>query len=200
MPTLLDIAADLVSIEPASQATRLLGRLMEHTRATAGAVLVPSDQDLRVFVSRQASLERLSQGRSAVASQRLLLQRGEPVSAEGITLLPLTRDSGLVGVVLLEGGTSSMEGTDLILTAIVAAVMVAMAPRPLGGDLDQFVGIRSDEVERHRLIELLKRNEWNLARVARVLGVTRRTVYMRLKRYDIARQKVPKTVKGGVFV
>ena len=69
MPTLLDIAADLVSIEPASQATRLLGRLMEHTRATAGAVLVPSDQDLRVFVSRQASLERLSQGRSAVASR-----------------------------------------------------------------------------------------------------------------------------------
>jgi transcriptional regulator of acetoin/glycerol metabolism len=55
-------------------------------------------------------------------------------------------------------------------------------------------------VERHRLIELLKRNEWNLARVARVLGVTRRTVYMRLKRYDIARQKVPKTVKGGVLV
>jgi transcriptional regulator of acetoin/glycerol metabolism len=54
-------------------------------------------------------------------------------------------------------------------------------------------------VERHRLVELLKRNEWNLARVARVLGVTRRTVYMRLKRYDIARQKVPKTVKG-VFV
>jgi predicted DNA-binding protein (UPF0251 family) len=153
-----------------------------------------------VFVSRQASLERLSQGRSAVASQRLLLQRGEPVSADGITLLPLTRDSGLVGVVLLEGGTSSMEGTDLILTAIVAAVMVAMAPRPLAGDLDQFVGIRSDELERHRLIELLKRNEWNLARVARVLGVTRRTVYMRLKRYDIARQKVPKTVKGGVFV
>ena len=169
---------------------------MEHTRATAGAVLVPSDQDLRVFVSRQASLERLSQGRSTVASQRLLLQRGEAVVADGVTLLPLTRDGGLVGVVLLEGSSLSLEGTDLILTAIVAAVMVAMAPRPLGSDLDQFVGIRSDEVERHRLIELLKRNEWNLARVARVLGVTRRTVYMRLKRYDIARQKVPKTVKG----
>jgi predicted DNA-binding protein (UPF0251 family) len=199
MPTLLDIAADLVSIEPASQATRLLGRLMEHTRATAGAVLVPSDQDLRVFVSRQASLERLSQARSTVAAQRLLLQRGEALSADGITLLPLTREGGLVGVVLLEGGTSSVEGTDLILTAIVAAVMVSMAPRPLAGDLDQFVGIRSDELERH-LIELLKRNEWNLARVARVLGVTRRTVYMRLKRYDIARQKVPKTVKGGVLV
>jgi predicted DNA-binding protein (UPF0251 family) len=172
---------------------------MEHTRATAGAVLVPSDQDLRVFVSRQASLERLSLGRSTVAAQRLLLQRGEAVVADGITLLPLTRDGGLVGVVLLEGGSLSLESTDLILTAIVAAVMVAMAPRPLGGDLDQFVGIRSDEVERHRLVELLKRNEWNLARVARVLGVTRRTVYMRLKRYDIARQKVPKTVKG-VFV
>ena len=200
MPTLLDIAADLVSIEPASQATRLLGRLMEHTRAAAGAVLVPSDQDLRVFVSRQASLERLSQGRSTVAANRFLLQRGESVAADGITLLPLMGQAGLVGVVLLEGGDFPIEGTDLILTAIVAAVMVAMSPRPLTSDLDQFVGIRSDEVERHRLVELLKRNEWNLARVARVLGVTRRTVYMRLKRYDIARQKVPKTVKGGVLV
>ena len=199
MPTLLDIAADLVSIEPASQATRLLGRLMEHTRAAAGAVLVPSDQDLRVFVSRQASLDRLSQGRSAVAAHRFLLQRGEAVSANGITLLPLMGEAGLVGVVLLEGGTFPVEGSDLILTAIGAAVVVAMAPRPFSSDLDQFVGIRSDEVERHRLVELLKRNEWNLARVARVLGVTRRTVYMRLKRYDIARQKVPKTVKGGVF-
>jgi len=200
MPTLLDIASDLVSIEPASQATRLLGRLMEHTRAAAGAVLVPSDQDLRVFVSRQASLERLSQGRSTVAANRFLLQRGESVAADGITLLPLMGQAGLVGVVLLEGGDFPIEGTDLILTAIVAAVMVAMSPRPLTSDLDQFVGIRSDEVERHRLVELLKRNEWNLARVARVLGVTRRTVYMRLKRYDIARQKVPKTVKGGVLV
>ena len=200
MPTLLDIAADLVSIEPASQATRLLGRLMEHTRASAGAVLVPSDKDLRVFVSRQASLERLSQGRSAFAAHRFLLQRGEVVAGEGITLLPLMGESGLVGAVLLEGSDFSVEGTDLILTALVAAVMVAMAPRPFTGDLDQFVGIRSDEVERHRLLELLKRNEWNLARVARVLGVTRRTVYMRLKRYDIARQKVPKTVKGRVLV
>jgi predicted DNA-binding protein (UPF0251 family) len=200
MPTLLDIAADLVSIEPASQATRLLGRLMEHTRASAGAVLVPSDQDLRVFVSRQASLERLSQGRSTVAAHRFLLQRGEHIASDGITLLPLMAESGLVGVVFLEGGNFPVEGIDLLLTAIVAAVVVAMAPRPLTSDLDQYVGIRSDEVERHRLVELLKRNEWNLARVARVLGVTRRTVYMRLKRYDIARQKVPKTVKGAVLV
>jgi len=200
MPTLLDIAADLVAIEPASQATRLLGRLMEHTRASAGAVLVPADQDLRVFVSRQASLERLSQGRSTVAAHRFLLQRGESVAADGITLLPLMGEVGLVGVVLLEGGAYPVEGTELILTAIAAAVVVAMAPRPLAADIDQFVGIRSDEVERHRLLELLKRNEWNLARVARVLGVTRRTVYMRLKRYDIARQKVPKTVKGAVLV
>jgi hypothetical protein len=200
MPTLLDIAADLVSIEPASQATRLLGRLMEHTRASAGAVLVPSDQDLRVFVSREARLERLSQGRSGVAAHRFLLQRGEGVSSDGITLLPLMGESGLVAVVFLDGGVFPVEGTEILLTAIMAAVQVAMSPRPFTVELDQYVGIRSDEVERHRLMELLKRNEWNLARVARVLGVTRRTVYMRLKRYDIERQKVPKTVKGVVLV
>ena len=104
-----------------------------------------------------------------------------------IALLALAACSG-------QGGMTQSNGS------VVAAVMVAMSPRPLTSDLDQYVGIRSEEVERHRLLELLKRNEWNLARVARVLGVTRRTVYMRLKRYDIARQKVPKTVKAGVLV
>ena len=40
---------------------------------------------------------------------------------------------------------------------------------------------------------LLNRNEWNIARVARLMGVTRRTVYLRLQRYGIPRERVPRT-------
>ena len=51
------------------------------------------------------------------------------------------------------------------------------------------------DAEREQLWLTLQQNEWNIARVARLLGVTRRTVYLRLKRYGIERKKVPKTLK-----
>src|SRR5205807_10649342 len=49
------------------------------------------------------------------------------------------------------------------------------------------------DIEREKLLLLLDRNEWNIARVARLMGVTRRTVYLRLQRYNIPRERVPKT-------
>jgi GAF domain-containing protein len=50
-----------------------------------------------------------------------------------------------------------------------------------------------EDMEREKLLLLLNRNEWNIARVARLMGVTRRTVYLRLQRYGIPRERVPKT-------
>jgi len=50
-----------------------------------------------------------------------------------------------------------------------------------------------EDVQREKLLLLLNRNEWNISRVARLMGVTRRTIYMRLARHDIPREKVPKS-------
>lgn len=49
------------------------------------------------------------------------------------------------------------------------------------------------DAERENLVLLLERNEWNVSRVARLLGVTRMTVYNRLKRYKVPRERVRKT-------
>jgi DNA-binding NtrC family response regulator len=49
------------------------------------------------------------------------------------------------------------------------------------------------DIEREKLLLLLNRNEWTIARVARLMGLTRRTVYRRLRDYDIPRERVPKT-------
>src|SRR5437016_6253274 len=56
-------------------------------------------------------------------------------------------------------------------------------------------GVAGAEIERQRLMAALERHEWDIARVARLIGVTRRTIYLRLKRYKIHRQRVPKTLK-----
>jgi transcriptional regulator of acetoin/glycerol metabolism len=49
-----------------------------------------------------------------------------------------------------------------------------------------------DDVARQQLLVLLERNEWNIARVARVMNVTRATIYNRIARLHIQRRHVPK--------
>jgi hypothetical protein len=66
-----------------------------------------------------------------------------------------------------------------------AGVVPSMAP-------DDGTGAPPD-AERENLILLLERNEWNVARVARLLGVTRMTVYNRLRRLKVPRERVRKT-------
>ena len=51
------------------------------------------------------------------------------------------------------------------------------------------------DLEREKLLLLLNRNEWNIARVSRLMGVTRRTIYLRLQRYGIPREKIRKTLR-----
>jgi len=52
--------------------------------------------------------------------------------------------------------------------------------------------VPADEILREQMVAALDRNEWNISKVARVLGVARRTVYLRLERYGIPRKRVPK--------
>jgi hypothetical protein len=51
--------------------------------------------------------------------------------------------------------------------------------------------------ERDELLLLLNRTDWNIARVARILGVSRRTLYVRLEKYRIPREHVEKKGTGG---
>jgi len=55
-----------------------------------------------------------------------------------------------------------------------------------------------DDMAREKLLLLLNRNEWNIARVSRLMGVTRRTIYLRLQRYGVPREKIRKTLRRPV--
>jgi hypothetical protein len=48
------------------------------------------------------------------------------------------------------------------------------------------------DIQGQKLALLLDRNEWNISRVARILGVTRRTIYLRLRRFRVPRRHVSK--------
>ena len=78
--------------------------------------------------------------------------------------------------------------------------MLARAVRPAGADrAREAMGWEAylertpvPDIERQKLLLLLNKNEWNIARVARLMGVTRRTVYLRLQRYNIPRARYPR--------
>jgi transcriptional regulator of acetoin/glycerol metabolism len=46
--------------------------------------------------------------------------------------------------------------------------------------------------EREVLLLALNRHEWNISRVARDLGLSRRTIYLRLQKHRIERRRVSK--------
>jgi transcriptional regulator with GAF, ATPase, and Fis domain len=77
-----------------------------------------------------------------------------------------------------------------IAQAVIAASSGAPEPSPVQAYLSQ---TSDDEIARERLLLLLVQNEWNISRVARLMGVTRRTIYLRLQRHNIVREKVRKT-------
>jgi transcriptional regulator of acetoin/glycerol metabolism len=55
----------------------------------------------------------------------------------------------------------------------------------------------ADDVARQQLLVLLEKNEWNIARVSRLIGVTRATIYNRLTRLGIERRRIPKGTGPG---
>ncbi len=47
-----------------------------------------------------------------------------------------------------------------------------------------------EEVERRQLVVVLQQSEWNIARAARALGMTRATVYKRIEKFGIDRLRI----------
>ncbi len=75
-----------------------------------------------------------------------------------------------------------------ILAAVAPSADDAPAPEQARADLAAL----PEEPQSANLVFLLEHNEWNVSRVARLLGVTRMTVYNRLRRAGIGRKRVPK--------
>ncbi len=54
-----------------------------------------------------------------------------------------------------------------------------------GATLDEAVA----ELERHMIIDSLRRHDGNISRVAKELDITRRGLYLKIDRYEIDREK-----------
>lgn len=182
----------LVADDPRRSADRLLSKMCDVAGAEGGAVLVPQGDNASVFLSYRLSLAGLGSLQIRFQDHRARLAKGDVVSAAGFALAPVVSEADAhLAWVYLEN-PRSVDAKDLkpFLLGMAKAV----------GALGESAGVRTPNVNRAdanraNILRILEENDWNIARVSRELGVTRRTLYMRLAAFGIARKKVPRLAK-----
>jgi ActR/RegA family two-component response regulator len=179
----------LVADDPRRSADRVLTRLVQIHSAQGGAILVPRGPQAEIWLSAGLSLSASADLPALWSRHHEALAGGRAVIEPGYALLPARLGHEMVAALYLDRPANvTASEARLFGTAIAQAVLAGHTPRPAPE-------VNPTDEARAQLLSLLERHEWNIAEVARLLKVTRRTVYMRLRSFGIRRKRVPKIYK-----
>ena len=208
--------------DPRRLAERTLEVVMSLLNGRAGAVFTCGGEEITLFASRGIDQAVLDMVPVAWAAQKEALRRGETFyvpdrgsdrrlpavllerpGPASFVISPVLEDESLLALLYVDSqephfcDTHDLERLSKFSHIVAKSVQDTASPRPMGGTADSWEAYLErtpvEDMEREKLLLLLNRNEWNIARVARMMGVTRRTVYLRLQRYNIPRERVPKS-------
>jgi hypothetical protein len=186
MEPVAQLAAVLVAPDPRGATEHALIYLMGVHGASSGAVLALNGVDLIPYAIRDMEAKRVDEIKRTWSSLETALRRDDIVR-RGDNVLYLLQDEGvLLGVVAL-GGISTVREELFRTFGLAMAKAIQVAPPP-----GVVPPVRTRPQAREELLLNLARHEWNIARVARMMGITRRTIYLRLRRYGINRVRIPK--------
>ena len=190
---------------------------MSLSKARSAAAFSCDSRGITLFASRGIDQSALEAIQAVWGRHRAAIEAGETfhvadrtrdarlaeeerdLGAASFAVVPVLEGERLVALLYVEGTQpSSFAPADLDrlrkLSRILArAVSAQPAERQQADWRDYLEHTPLASVEREKLLLLLNHNEWNIARVSRLMGLTRRTVYQRLARYKIARERVRKT-------
>jgi regulatory Fis family protein/GAF domain-containing protein len=210
-PDLIDQFTNLVlgADEPQRLAERTLEIILSLTRGRSAALFRVDAGRLTLFASRGLDQAALDAAHADWKAQAATLASGEMFYAptatagdgpEARAAVPIRGDGAAIGILYVDSAEPHfLDAADCqrlvkfnrILARALAAPPTAPGERPRGWER-RLERTSVDDLERERLLLLLERNEWNIARVARLMQVTRRTVYLRLARYGVPREHVRK--------
>jgi GAF domain-containing protein len=218
--SLLGQFADLAveADNPHRLAERTLEVVMALVNGRSGGVFAAADARLTLFASRGIDQHVLDAVETIWGRAQDQLRRGQPIyvpdtgTDKDLPRAPAGRPASLAVFPVFDGEelvallyVDSVEpdfcpGTDVERLAkfsrmLARAVRPATDPPPrdVAGWEAYLERTPVPDIERQKLLLLLTRHDWNIARVARLMGVTRRTVYLRLQRYNIPRERVYKS-------
>jgi hypothetical protein len=188
-PVTHDILRLLVSSDPRGVAERLLEHVIVVLRASGGAVFALRKGGLSAFVERTA-LQGIAQAMATWDLNLSVLIAGGKAADGNTCILPLLSNGILIGGVWLDGVDPRL--CELGETAAPLVAALEAPPLPTRG-IEEFLDTTDQEtLLREQTLRFLRQAEWNVAAVARRMKVTRRTIYLRLDRWGIDREKVVK--------
>jgi len=211
---LIDLFADLVvgADDPRRLAERTLEVVMSLTGGRSGAVFTCQDGGITLFASRGIDQSVLDTVPTAWQTYGDLLRGGETLyvpdrmagqpTPASFAVVPVMDEESLLALLYVDSHEPHFcDGHDLERLTKFSRIVAKAVNETSGGERSSSIEAWEaylertpvEDMEREKLLLLLNRNEWNIARVARMMGVTRRTVYLRLQRYNIPRERVPKT-------
>jgi transcriptional regulator with GAF, ATPase, and Fis domain len=219
---LIDQFADLVvgADDPRRLAERTLEVVMSLSNGRSGAVFTQQDGKVTLFASRGIDQhvldaiqtvwsrfhESLNAGETFYSSDVPTDRRmkgAERGGAASLAVVPVFDGDELVALLYVDSldphfcTAQDIERMSKFSRILAKAVTDTSSPEPRPSRSEAWETYLErtpvEDMEREKLLLLLNRNEWNIARVSRLMGVTRRTIYLRLQRYNIPRERVPKT-------
>lgn len=187
----------------ASLADKTLEAVADFSNARCAALFVREQERVRLFASRNIEQSVLETTARTWANCRGALTQGQLIvdsSARGSTaIVPILGNERLIGLLYVKTDEARFaddrDRKALIHFARIAAMALSAPPElPIPQAAVELYLERTgtDDVARQQLLVLLERNEWNIARVARLMSVTRATIYNRLAKLGIERRRVPK--------
>jgi transcriptional regulator with GAF, ATPase, and Fis domain len=184
MQDLEQLAELLVAADPDAATDTILRFVCQRHSAAGGLVIALKGRERIVKAVSSLDLARVGSVQKLWNAHEASLRSGRRVVAGAHAIFPLMEAGELAGALVLDDAkTLDADRLGPFLVALAKAVTAAEAPaRPR---LDHGVLLQ----------RTLDENAWNVARVARTLGVTRRTIYMRMQRFGIPRRRVPKILK-----
>ena len=216
---LIDQFADLVvgADDPRRLGERTIDVVLSLVEGRSGAVFTLQGDRLLLFASRGVDQFALDAAQSVWSARADTLRAGEsfyapePGALSGLkgisggvpaslTMVPVLQDALLVALLYIDAAEphflNQADRDRLAKFGRIIAKAVTQGPGPKAGRAEAWETYLErtpvEDMEREKLLLLLNRNEWNIARVARLMGVTRRTIYLRLQRHNIPRERVPK--------
>ena len=181
------IVRALVARAPRQVADFLLDFVMNLSSAQSGAVFL-AGRELSLFSSSGITQSGLDWVSDCWERSRQDLRTGSVLSREDDWLVPARQEDDLVALVYLRAAKPDYDGV-VEVTPLLAEAAAQGRAAPESSPVDTYLeSALQEDIERRRLVLLLRRHEWNISRVARELGVTRQTVYNRLQALGIDRE------------
>jgi hypothetical protein len=187
----------LVSPDPRRAVDRTLGLVVGLMKANGAALFRVMGNRPILICGRGIDQAGLNKVQVAWSEGQKPLAEGEFQIDSRHAVLPLRSERGLVALLYVASDEAGFGPLDRVVSEVGPIFLAAVAEldrQPAeASPVDAFLEHTSlKEIERERLLLLLNRNEWNIARVSRIMGVSRVTIYQKLLKHGISRQRVPK--------